>query len=171
MVFVLLGAPLVSVAMPAGDEIRWGGVIRAVQWQGDDARVVVARRELKRSGKPARASLDGFFIVDIEDVKRPRKLRPGRRLTADGTLSGVSSVALGDGSVEAPVLDDAQYRTWAREPEANDDRRRRFAASQRFAYGGFYARAYPYRSFAFSPYRYGRFGAFRGFGRSRLLFY
>ncbi|MEO0974357.1 MAG: Slp family lipoprotein [Pseudomonadota bacterium] len=159
-----------ALAAPnAVDTVRWGGVIRSVEWQGPDATVLVSQRDLKRRGKPTSTRLDRHFLVALNDVEKPQRLQPGRRLTVTGPVTGVTTVEVHEHTLDVPVVGDGAFRTWRSEYVTRPVSRRGSVGANRLAYGGFYSPRFSrFGAFGLSPYRYGNF---RRFGRSRVYFY
>ncbi|MEM9386730.1 MAG: Slp family lipoprotein [Pseudomonadota bacterium] len=132
-----------------GSQVRWGGVVSRVRWQGDAALLLVEERVLKRNGKPTTRATGKAFVVELSDVERPGRIAVGRRFTANGEVTRAETVKVEGEVVTLPVVSSAEWRSWRSEPTAVATGQRRFAYANGF-------NAYPY---------YGGLG-FRRFGRA-----
>ncbi|MEO0424441.1 MAG: Slp family lipoprotein [Pseudomonadota bacterium] len=147
-----------------GNDVRWGGVVSRVRWQGDAALLLVEERVLKRNGKPTARSTGKAFVVELSDVERPGRIAVGRRFTASGTVTRAEDVKVDGEVIALPVVSGSDWRSWRAAPTAVSSGQRRVAFAPGF---GPYYRGIGFRRFGRAGFR----GGFYPYGfRSRFIY-
>ena len=102
----------------SGSEVRWGGVIAAVENARDETRIEVVSRPLDRAGRPESGDRSaGRFLARFQGFLDPAVYAAGRELTVRGTLDGVVSRPIGEFPYRFPVVDVYSHRLWQPLPE------------------------------------------------------
>lgn len=107
-----------------GAEVRWGGVITQVDNLPSQTWIEVVGYELSKSGEPITDSQSsGRFIASFEGFVDPLVYGNGRLLTVAGTLTGLTTRAIGEYNYTFPVVSVTTSHLWpveADEPEYPD---------------------------------------------------
>jgi len=101
-----------------GADVRWGGVIAAVENAREETRIEVVSRPLSRSGRPESGDRsDGRFLARFQGFLDPAVYAEGRELTVRGPLTGVVTREIGAYPYRFPVVDVQVHRLWEPLPE------------------------------------------------------
>lgn len=102
----------------AGTEVRWGGVIAAVENAREETRIEVVARPLAAKGRPENGDRsEGRFLARFEGFLDPAVYAAGRELTVRGNLDGVVTRAIGEYPYPYPVVSVHTHQLWADRPE------------------------------------------------------
>lgn len=97
-----------------GEKVRWGGTITEVKNLEQSTVVTVVARRTTRQGEPlgSEPSL-GRFQIDVNRFLDPEEYRPGRRVTAVGTIMEIRSGKIGEFVYDYPVVRAEDVYLWA----------------------------------------------------------
>ncbi|WP_083767907.1 Slp family lipoprotein [Thioalkalivibrio sp. K90mix] len=98
-------------SLPAEDQV-WGGVIARVDNRADSTVIEVVSYPLQRQEPQTRQANTGRFRLKVDGFADPVDYRPGRRVTAVGTVSGTEEGSIGELAYVFPLLDAYSVHLW-----------------------------------------------------------
>jgi outer membrane lipoprotein len=127
-----------------GRQVRWGGMIIAVDNEQVETRIEIVARDLLRSGRPLETDHStGRFIAEFPGFLDPAVYAEGRDITISGVVTGIEPGKIGEHDYTWPVIRVHHHFLWP--PRA--DLRRDYPA--RYYY--FYDPWYPYYYYPRAP--------------------
>lgn len=160
-------------------EVRWGGVIQALENRDGETWIEVIERPLSRNGQPQANGLsNGRFFAVAPNFLDPADYRAGRAVTVSGNIIGLEAGTIGDTEYEFPKVAVLDHTLWL-PATARASRRQPYYSPFRGSFsvgvgvGAFKSLRFGYRNRGFRSYGGGfynrhRFGhrKYRGFSRS-----
>lgn len=97
-----------------GHQVRWGGMITAVEnWGTNDTVLIIAKKTLDSQGKPlADAGNQGQFMARVNGFLSPTVYAKGQFVTVAGTIVGSESRAIDDNPDSYPFITVNDYSAW-----------------------------------------------------------
>jgi len=103
-----------------GHQVRWGGVVMALEHRGGVSWLEVLAYPLTRKGEPIlTAPSQGRFQVRADRFLEPLDFPKGRAVTIIGEVVALRSGLLGQSPVRFPLLEMRRYALWDSPPRGS----------------------------------------------------
>ena len=106
----------------------WGGLLVEARNLEESTELEIVGYPLNRCGRPdTGAGPVGRFILVQQGYLETADLKPGRKVTATGRISGIRKGRVGETDYRFPILDGGALRLWSQDSVDQADRRPRFS--------------------------------------------